>query len=315
MNQWASSFARWDDTLNEWLTADDPARKQAVTNTVFAEPWEGEGERVEPSTLKQRAEDYGAEVPAEAVAITIGVDVQGDRCEAEVVAWGPRKESWSIGYHVLPGEPTAGDVWDDVLELYRGEYETADGRALKAVSMCIDSGAYTQHVYEFVKRAREHGVVPVKGASGMTRDQIDGDERQRRRRVARRFRYGKPPEILGVDAIKRTIYHMLSAPAGAAGYCHFPLDRSEEYYLQLTGERLVVVQHRGKRPDRRWVPIHSAVEALDCRVYAYAALLLSGVDLERESARMAAKKDDNSEQKKKTITRAPRQNFATRWRR
>ena len=50
----------------------------------------------------------------------------------------------------------------------------------------------------------------------------------------------------------------------------------------MTGERLVVVSHRGKRSERRWVPIHPAVEALDCRAYAYAALLLSEVDLGRK---------------------------------
>jgi phage terminase large subunit GpA-like protein len=282
MNQWASPFARWDDTLREWLDAgDDPARRQVVTNTVFAEPWEGEGERIEPHILGQRAEDYGAEVPADALAITIGADVQGDRVEAEVVAWGPGRESWSIGYHVLPGEPTAGAVWDDLLELYRTDYHTADGRALRAVACCVDSGAYTQHVYEFVKRTRDRGLIPVKGASGMYRDQIAGDERQRRKNAARRVLSGRPPEILGVDALKRTVYHMLAAGKGAAGYCHFPPGRSEEYYLQLTGERLQTVVVRGKRPERRWVPIHPAVEALDCRVYAYAALLLSGVRLER----------------------------------
>jgi phage terminase large subunit GpA-like protein len=220
--------------------------------------------------------------------LTIGADVQGDRVEAEVVAWGPRRESWSITYIVLPGEPTAGEVWDDLLELYRTEYTAADGRKLKAIAMCVDSGAYTQHVYEFCKRARDRGIVPIKGASGMTRDQIDGDERQRRKRIARRMRAGRPPEIIGVDSVKRTLFHDLSAPIGAPGYCHFPTGRGEEYYLQLTGERLITVSHRGKRPERRWVPIHAAVEALDCRCYAYAALLLSGVRLDEPVVRLAS---------------------------
>ena len=279
-NQWASPFARWDDTVAEWLEAgSDPARKQAVVNTVFALPWEGEGEKIEPSLLSQRAEDWGDTLPAPIVAITLGCDVQGDRLEVETVGWGPGYESWSLAYDVLPGEPTSGEVWEDLLDLYRQPWTRADGQALRPVALCVDSGAYTQHVYAFVKRARERGIIPIKGVAGMARDALAGDRRQRLKRVAQRMRDGRPPEILGVDSIKRTVFHYLSAAPGQTGYAHFPVGRSEEYYLQLTGERLMVVNHRGRRPERRWVPIHPAVEALDCRVYAYAALLLSGLEL------------------------------------
>ena len=285
-NQWASPFARWDDTVAEWLSAKgDPARKQAVVNTAFAEPWEGEGEKAEPHALMQRMEDYGAEVPDTVSRLTMGVDVQGDRLEAEVVGWGTNRESWSIAYQVLPGEPTSQEVWDDLRELIQTPFTRADGTTLKIAVTCIDSGAYTQHVYEAISRYRDRYVIPIKGAPGMTREEIDRDWRAFRKRMARRMRAGKPPEIIGVDQIKRTLYHALTAPLGSPGYCHFPFGRSEEYFLQLTGERLVVVNYQNRRPERRWVPIHTAVEALDARVYAMAALLFSftthGEHLER----------------------------------
>ena len=327
-NQWASPFARWDDTAAEWLEAgNDPARKQAVVNTVFAEHWEGEGEKIEPSLLSQRGEDWGEAVPARVMAITLGCDVQGDRLEVETIGWGPNLESWSLAYDVLPGEPTSGEVWEDLLDLYRLAWGKADGSALRPVALCVDSGAYTQHVYSFVKRAHERGIVPVKGVSGMERDQLAGDRRQRLKRVAQRMRDGRPPEILGVDSIKRTIFHYLSAAPGNTGYCHFPTGRSEEYYLQLTGERLMALNQRGKRPERRWVPIHQAVEALDCRVYGYAALLLSGLDLRapRNAPEIAVTvQEDTTAPSSPTpierVSAAPRQsvrgrrNFATSWR-
>lgn len=336
-NQFASPFARWDDTLAEWLEAGtDPARKQAVVNTVFAEPWEGEGEKIEPSILSQRAEDWGEAVPANALVITMGCDVQGDRLEVETVAWGANNESWSLAYDVLPGEPTSEEVWSDLLDLYRQTWTRADGQTMKAIALCVDSGAYTQHVYSFVKRSKERGIIPVKGVGGMERDAISGDRRQRLKRVAMRMKEGRPPEILGVDGIKRTIFHYLSAQIGQTGYSHFPLGRSEEYYLQLTGERLMVVAHRGRRPERRWVPIHPAVEALDARVYAYAALLLSSSETRAKPAPKHAKAD--AEVVKESLTpdqetppaprlerlpaspqqnwqaRPRRSNFANRWR-
>jgi len=39
---------------------------------------------------------------------------------------------------------------------------------------------------------------------------------------------------------------------------------------------------RGKRPERRWKPIHPNVEVLDALVYSYVALLLHGIDRMRE---------------------------------
>ncbi len=316
-NQWSSPFARWDDTLQEWLDAGtDQARRQAVVNTVFAEPWEGEGETVQPSLLSQRAEEWGEFVPDAVQVITIGVDCQGDRLEAEVIGWGPRFESWSLAYEVLPGEPTSMEVWDDLLDLYRQTWVKNDGTILKPLAMCVDSGAYTQHVYSFVKRSKDRGITPIKGVSGMERDALAGDRRQRLKRVANRLKDGRPCELLGVDGIKRTIFHHLSASPNGYGYSHFPAGRSEEYYLQLTGERLMVVATRGRRPERKWVPIHSATEALDCRVYGYAALLLSQLELrEDRKASISNSEVPPAPDSIKVIGNRPRRaNFVSGWR-
>lgn len=289
MNQWASPFARWDDTAGEWEDAgDDPAKQQAVVNTVFAEGWSGEGDKIETNNLSARAEDWGDTVPSDVLCITIAADVQGDRKEAEVVGWGRNWESWSLGYFVLPGDPTIQDDWGDLLELYRETWTTADGRVLRPVAMCIDSSAYSQHVYEFVKGCKDQRIIPIKGDDGLTRDAIKGTRVERMRRAAKRMRDGKPPEILGVDGLKLTLYHYLQAQPGQPGYCHFPKGREEDYYKQLTGERLVTIKEKGKKAERRWIRVHSAVEGLDCRIYNMGALLLSGFDLSRTATKISA---------------------------
>jgi phage terminase large subunit GpA-like protein len=73
------------------------------------------------------------------------------------------------------------------------------------------------------------------------------------------------------------------------GYAHFPDHRDEEWFKQLTGERLITRYDRAGNPIREWHRTYHAVEALDCRVYALAALYLSDIDLERVSERRAAK--------------------------
>lgn len=53
---------------------------------------------------------------------------------------------------------------------------------------------------------------------------------------------------------------------------HFPTDRDINYFAQLTSERSVLKTSGGQR-YRVWeLPPGRANEALDCRVYAYAAL-------------------------------------------
>jgi phage terminase large subunit GpA-like protein len=297
MNQWASPFARWDDTVAEWLAAGaDPLQKQAVMNTAFAEPWEGEGDRVDAHVLEQRAEFYAAEVPAGVQVITLGVDLQIDRMELEVVGWGEGETSWNLDYQVLPGEPTSEDVWKDLLEIYRRKWTHESGAIMQASAMCIDSGNWSKHVYTFVKNQKDRRIIPIKGASPFGADVLSGGRKDRRLRAIKRLRDGRPPEVLGVSQIKLIIARRLVAVKDKPGYCHFPKTRDREYFDQLTGERLVSDKKRGKRAQMVWHRVHPHVEALDCRVYAYAALLLIDGDV-----RQVAK--PKAQQPQKTTTR------------
>ena len=63
---------------------------------------------------------------------------------------------------------------------------------------------------------------------------------------------------------------------------HFPEDAGDEYYQQLTSEKLVTKWHRG-RQRREWVlPKGRRNEALDLEVYALAAAHYVGVPRMRD---------------------------------
>ena len=53
---------------------------------------------------------------------------------------------------------------------------------------------------------------------------------------------------------------------------HFPLDRDAQYFEQLTAERIRTRYVKGFPQRFWWKPDGRRNEALDCRVYAYAAL-------------------------------------------
>jgi phage terminase large subunit GpA-like protein len=96
---------------------------------------------------------------------------------------------------------------------------------------------------------------------------------QRIKRLRKRRKAGVKSEVIGVDEAKAVIYSRLQLPIGKPASCHFPDDRDGEYFEQLTAEKKVIRYVKG-RPIMEWVKMRERNEALDCRVYAFAAYLL-----------------------------------------
>ena len=258
-----SPWRKLEETVRDFLAAkDDYEMLKAFINTSLGETFEVQGEGADSHELMRRLEDYRG-VPDGVHTLTAGVDVQDDRIEMEVVGWGADEESWSIAYHRVFGSPDDPQTWDDVAHLLSADY---DGHRILAA--CIDSGGhFTQHVYRFCKDHQARRWWPVKGANTTTAPPIGRPSTSNRLRV--------PLFTVGVSAIKETIYFRLKREEPGPGYMHFSRRvNDEEYFRQLTAEQLVTKWRRGV-PERRWVKTRERNEALDCRVYAYAALLIA----------------------------------------
>jgi phage terminase large subunit GpA-like protein len=73
----------------------DVSRLKTWVNTVLGECWAERGEAPEWARLYARREPYELNrVPKDGLVLTAGVDVQHNRLEVELRAWGPRLESW-----------------------------------------------------------------------------------------------------------------------------------------------------------------------------------------------------------------------------
>nr|SPS04993.1 protein of unknown function [Candidatus Nitrotoga fabula] len=72
------------------------------------------------------------------------------------------------------------------------------------------------------------------------------------------------------------IYSRLKLIETGPGYIHFANDPAfdDEYFAQLAAEKLVT-KVRGTRPYQEWIQMRPRNEALDCMVYATAAMRLS----------------------------------------
>ncbi len=85
-------WVSWADLVQQFTEAahaaksGDISKLKTFTNTVLAETWEEQGDKIATHELARRAEDYElTTVPWGGLLITAGVDTQGDRLEA--YAW------------------------------------------------------------------------------------------------------------------------------------------------------------------------------------------------------------------------------------
>lgn len=255
----AAASARGDHTLLE-----------KFTNTSLAEPFEqpSAGRELDPDALEARAETFAAP-PGRARLATAGIDTQGDRLEVEIVAWSDDDESWSVHFEKLYGDPNAPDVWIALDALLQRPIQTADGASIYVQAAAIDTGGHhMQRVLDFCGPRIRRRVWPIKG-----RSETSG-ERAPIWPSAPTTEPGRAPlYVIGTSAAKDRLAAMLRLEAPGPGYCHLPAGRDASWYEQLAGEKLVEIQRGGKR-FTRWVPRYDGMrtEALDCRVYALAAL-------------------------------------------
>ncbi len=264
--------ASWPNLVAEWLRVkDEPLLRQTFVNLVLGEPYEDRGDKaLNDAALAARAEVWASEVPDGVAVLTVGIDTQDYRLELELVGWGRNEESWSLDYHVIEGDPEQETVWAELDAYLRRIWLRGDGRGFEIQAACIDSGGHhTQKVYEFAKARLGRRVWAIKGESarGGARSPVWPTKRPRARTKST-FK----PIIIGVNAAKDVIRSRLHIAEPGTGFMHFPVDRDVNYYAQLTSERSVVKSAGGRR-YRVWeTPPGRANEALDCRVYAYAAL-------------------------------------------
>jgi phage terminase large subunit GpA-like protein len=267
---WAaySLFSSWQNIVQQWLDAQgDNEKLQVFVNTVLGETWQ-EGEPLDHDVLKARAEVRTAEAPVWCAALTAGVDVQGDRIEVSIWGWGPGSppESGVIRHEVLWGDPAQATTWGLLdLVLFR-DYQHACGAKLRVLATCVDSGGHhTDAVYRYCRARRKNRVYAIKGASEPGRAPVPDLQA-----VAK----SKGPVMLGTIAIKDTLFSRLRVPGHGPGYVHFPM-LGAEFFRQLASETRRF-KYEGRRPVHYYVETYERHEALDCAVYAYAALLLLG---------------------------------------
>jgi len=281
------------ETLRTWI------------NTFLGETWEDEGESVQWEPLMQRREDWG-DFPKDALILTAGVDIQGDRFEIEIVGWGEGEESWSIEHLSVMGDfnnPDTQAALDDILQK---KYQHPSGAEI-GISCCfIDSGHKTKSVYGFTKPREGRRVYAIKGMGGPGIPLVGRPTRRGKERAALL--------PVGTDTAKELIYSRLSLGEKGAGFMHFPNDRPEDWFRQLVSEVKVTRYKNGVPYTKFENPSKARNEALDLRVYATAAFSMMRVNWEKlKRSIIPEEKEKAKEAKAKKKALRPRSGWVNQW--
>lgn len=282
-------------------------------NTTLGEPWVDRGEAPDWERLYERAEDYPRGiVPQGGLVLTAGVDVQKDRLECEIVAYGLQKESWSVDYIVIPHSPASPEAWQQLQTVLERVYPVAGSSAdstaaspmtaspmasppmavsttvpmaLPISMMAVDAGYATQEVYNWVRQQNPYRVIAVKGVDKALTP-LGAPTRVEVNVGGRKLARGLKLWPVGVSLLKSELFAWLKQSrhpedgsrlgAPRTGVPHFP-KYDPEYFKQLTAEQLVTKTVKGYA-KREWQKLRERNEALDCRVYARAASLALGMD-------------------------------------
>lgn len=290
-----SPWKRLSEIVLDYLVKKDSVEDlKTFINTSLAENWVETGEAPEWEVLLGRRESYRVgTVPAGGLFLTCGVDVQRDRLEAEVVAWGRDRESWSVDYRIFEGRTSEPEVWKKLEALRQATYPTAGGAELPIARMFVDSGdgTTTNDVYNWVRtqpatqvaaiKGTDKGILPV-GQPSAVEVTVGG----------RKIKRGVKIRLVNVSFFKAELYADLKKRPPTdeeraqgwrhpPGYCHFPAgpNYGDEHFKQLCAEQLVSqVNRRTGRVRREWQQTRPRNEALDCRIYARAAAWDVGLD-------------------------------------
>ncbi|HMT45511.1 MAG TPA: phage terminase large subunit family protein [Novosphingobium sp.] len=284
----------WVDMARGWeLAQGDDAALQVFKNTKLGETWQLKGEAPEWERLYERREQFPiGQVPGRGLILTAGVDVQRDRIEASIWAWGRGLESWLVEHIVLYGKPGEAEVWEKLTEVLGRTWPHESGVQMTLARLCIDTGdgEFTNEVYAWCRASGVGQVSAVKGVGGFDRNTpVDGPTKVDVSIAGKKLRRGVNLWKVTGAVFKSETYRWarLNAPTDEEmeeggrhppGFIHLPLGTTAEWVKQLTAEQLMTIKDRKGFSKLEWHKVRDRNEALDCRVYARAATWILGMD-------------------------------------
>ncbi len=284
INALYSPWVNLSDIVEEFLSAtknQDSHGLMEFVNLKLGEAWE---EKVRDADnwerLWKRREYYPIDkiLPDGVLLLTAGVDVQHDRLECSIYGWGLGRECWGIRHEVIKGKPDDLTTWKILDDVLQKQYLLANGGQMPISCTFIDSGdgAFTQNVYQYTKPRERRRIFSIKGRGGLGVPFISSPSKKN---IA-----GATLFTLGVDSGKSLVMGRLDVEDEGPNFVHYAMQGErgfdEEFFMQLTSEVFDQKFEKGA-VKAGWIKIRKRNEALDCFVYATAAMEVMSPNFEK----------------------------------
>ena len=276
---WANLFELVEKFLKAHNTRDKQGLQEFV-NLKLGEVWNEENlDSEEWKRLYMRREFYPADtLPEGVLLLTAGADVQRDRVEISVYGWGCGRERWGILHKIIFGRFENPDTQRQIDDLIlHTNFTLSTGAQTRIICTFIDSGdgENTNEIYKFTRPRESARVFAIKGRGGIGLPLIAPPTKNNTA--------GATLFNLGVDSGKSIVMNNLKLEYPGPAFIHFSKDENagftEEFFKQLTAEIFITTFEKGKTKTE-WKKIRQRNEALDCAVYATAALELVNPNFE-----------------------------------
>jgi phage terminase large subunit GpA-like protein len=286
MESWTDIWQRGQDARA------DPAQLKVYVQQFLGEPYEPKNDTPDFEKLLGARKPWPrGVVPWPASVLTGFIDVQGNRLEWGLWAWGEGFQGWLVDRGVISHAYTEDEAWAAIDALTSRRWPTAGGGEVDVMSWGVDTGAFSQALYDRV--GRRHGLLATKGdnrpsAAPLKKGRADLRDHRGRAIAGRRLNLA----FIGNFDLKLSVYEGLRSlvagpdPSGAwrPGTLHLPDWVGEDELRQLTAEVLIdpreyeagaankrrgALVKTGERREWRKKP-HQPNEALDIVVGARA---------------------------------------------
>lgn len=280
INEFYSPWKNWYEIVEQFLKVkDDPEKLKVLINTSFVKAFKQRGVAPEWEVVYGKREFYKRNiVPKGGLVLVAGTDVQRDRFETEIKAFGRNMESWSVDYRITYCDPGNLDSYRELDKILEEKFETEYGQPMKITTMGIDSGGFaldkhnthTAQVYQWARMRGVQRVMALKGAGNIhtllaVPNLIDFDYNMKK------VKKGVHLWRVGSGIAKFNIYANLRLKLPEKGqpfppnFMHFP-DYEDWYFKQLTAQSYI-------REGGKWgwvLPAGMSKEVLDANVYCFA---------------------------------------------
>lgn len=275
-----SLLESWQRIAEAWIAAKgDPAKEQAFENDTLGRAYRAAGESPPWEGLRDRAEAGERRrgvIPRGALLLVFGMDCQDDRVEWHFIGFGRDLRRWTIDYGTVDHHISTPAALSELDALMKRQWPDTLGNRREVSLAAIDGNAWTNEVFDWVKRHPQSRVIMVRGVHPDAAPPLAFVKKERGK-DGKIKKYQRRFFNVGVSGLKLGYYKNLTKTDPLErGYVDFPAGMGDEFFRQTTAERRVPVNRRGFTVYR-WVKSREqANEALDTAIYAEAAAIKLG---------------------------------------